>query len=86
MAATNIATDDTPDATPRREVRLDFDVIDRRAAELGVDTPAALAVFLGVNKSTVWRFRNGRMNPGLGTAMHFAARLGLPVEQIAQAL
>lgn len=74
MAATPT---DAPSATPA----LDFQVIDARAVELGVTSEAALAELLGVDRTTVWRWRKGR-GIAFDTADQVAEALQLPLESI----
>lgn len=74
MAATTTAA---PGATPA----LNFEVIDARAAELGVTSEAALAELLGVDRTTLWRWRKGR-GIAFDTADQVAAKLQLPLDSI----
>jgi transcriptional regulator with XRE-family HTH domain len=74
MAATKEAA---PDATPA----LNFTAIDRRADELNVDR-LELADFLGLDKTTVWRWRNGLTVPSFGAIKEVAAKLGLSLDEI----
>lgn len=80
MNATGSAPQDATVATPA--VRLRFDVIDARCAELEASTDVARAELLGVDRTTLWRWRNDRMGVALGTALDLAERLSLPVESI----
>lgn len=74
MAATPT---DAPSATPA----LDFQVIDTRAVELGVTSEAGLAELLGVDRTTIWRWRNGG-GIAFDTAEQVAEKLQLPLDSI----
>jgi transcriptional regulator with XRE-family HTH domain len=74
MAATKEAA---PGATPA----LNFTAIDQRAEELKVDR-LELAEFLGLDRTTVWRWRNGLTAPSLAAVKEVAARLGLTLDEI----
>lgn len=67
-----------PDATPA----LNFAAIDARAEQLGIEGKAALAEHLGIERTTLWRYRTGRVTPPLDTAQLIARRLGLPLGDI----
>lgn len=58
---------------------LDFEVIDRRLQELGVDLDdkAAEANALGIDQSTVWRLRQRKTVPLLATVMTIHESLGI---------
>lgn len=57
---------------------LDFEVVNRRLIELGVDLDdkAAEANALGLDESTVWRLRRRRTEPSLATVMAISESLG----------
>lgn len=74
MAATTPAASG---ATPA----LDFQVIDAKALDLGVTSEAALAELLGVDRTTLWRWRKGR-GIAFDTADQVAAALQLPLDSI----
>ena len=74
----------TGNATDAAPIRLRFDVIDQRAAELGIGTRRALAKLLDLDPASVWRFRKGRMAPSLDTAMRVAERLDLRIEDVVE--
>jgi transcriptional regulator with XRE-family HTH domain len=71
----------TPTAAPSATPALNFQVIDARAAELGVTSEAALAELLGVERTTIWRWRKGR-GIALDTADQVAEALQLPLDSI----
>lgn len=68
--------------------RLDFEVIDARAAEiLGIDkasvTNQLLADTFGLGDRTAWwRYRTGRVTPTFDTALEMAKVIGITVEQL----
>jgi hypothetical protein len=66
---------------PRARTRwwLDFDVVDRRLMELGVDLEdkSAEAAALGLDSSTVWRLRGRKTAPLLATVMTISESLGI---------
>lgn len=80
VTATAPATSGATVATP--PIRLRFDVIDRWAAEHDATSDRAIAVLLGVNCSTLSRFRKGQMGPSLPRAVGIAAKLGISVEDL----
>ena len=63
-------------------MRLDFELIDRGASNLGATTEGARARLFGVSRSSLSRFRRGLMTPGLGAALRIASVLNLSVEDI----
>jgi hypothetical protein len=58
---------------------LDFEVIDRRLIELGVDLDdkAAEAAALGLDQSTVWRLRQRKTVPLVASVMTISESLGI---------
>lgn len=76
------ATDRTAKGATDATVALRFEVIDSRAAELGVTTKKALAELLDLDRTSLWRFRRRELNPSLKTAMRVAERLDLPVTDV----
>lgn len=78
------ATDGTDDRATDATVALRFDVIDRRATELGVTTEKALAELLDLDRTSLWRFRRRQLNPSLKTAMRVAEALHLGVEDVTE--
>ena len=72
------ATTGTDGAT---EVPLDFDVINKHAAILGI-SKGRLAALVGVNRITMWRYREKGMMPSLEIAGHIAEALHLSVDEI----
>lgn len=69
---------DAPGATPT----LNFDVIDTRAEALHIHGKAALASYLGVDVTTLWRWRKGIVAPQLATVREIAALLGVSVADL----
>lgn len=80
MSATGSSAKGATVATPA--VRLRFDVIDARCAELEATTDVSRAELLGVDRTTLWRWRNDKIGVALATALDLAERLSLPVESI----
>jgi transcriptional regulator with XRE-family HTH domain len=71
------ATTGTETAT---EVPLDFEVINERAGLLNI-SKGRLAELAGVDRTTMWRYRQGMM-PSLEIARRLAAGLRLSVDEI----
>ena len=71
---------DATDATPVARLRLD--VFDANTARLGATTDAARAELIGVDRATIWRWRNGHLTPSLDRAMTIANLLGLAMEEL----
>lgn len=69
---------DAPDATPV----LNFDVIRTRAEALRIGGEGALADFLGVDRTTLWRWRKGLVVLPLDTAKQVADRLGVSLDEL----
>jgi transcriptional regulator with XRE-family HTH domain len=72
MAATKA---DAPNATPA----LNFDVIEKRAEDLGIES---LPDYLGVHHTTIWRWRNGLTVPDFEVLCDVAAKLRLSLDEI----
>lgn len=77
------------DADISLPVRLNFEVIDARAADiLGIPrdqiTDRALGELFGKTRETVSRLRNGKYVPSLETAMDMAEVLELALEAFAE--
>ena len=49
-----------------------MDVFDANAERLGATTDAAKAELIGVDRATIWRWRNGHLTPSLHRAMAIA--------------
>lgn len=71
----------TKEAAPHAAPSLNFTVIDQRAEQLGVDR-LELADFLELDRTTVWRWRNGLTTPTLAAVKEVAAKLGLSIDEI----
>lgn len=74
MAATKTGA---PDAPPV----LDFDAIERRFAEIQSDVES-LEEFLGYDRTTIWRWKNGLTVPSWATTRQIAAKLGMTLDEI----
>lgn len=66
------------DAMPR----LNADLFDRRCEAKGAYSDAEKAALVGVNRSTLLRFRRGDMGPRLEVARRMAERLEVTVDQL----
>lgn len=75
MPATETDASRGTPATDR--VRLRFDVIDAWAAERGAYGDTAVAALLDIDRTTVFRYRTGRISPTIATAMGIAAKIGV---------
>lgn len=62
--------------------RLNAELFDRRCEDLGATTEPQRAALLGVNASTLWRFRKGEIGPRLEVARRFAQILGVTVDEL----
>lgn len=65
-----------------RPIWLNFEVIDRRCAELGATTDAERAERLGTTASSLSRWRRGVMDITLDRAAQIAANIGLTLTEI----
>lgn len=78
------AAQETPNrgirATDR--IRLRGNVLDERAIRFGAKTEIELAQHLGIDRTTLYRIRNGKTTPSLELAMDLAGRLGVTVEEL----
>lgn len=63
-------------------VRLNTDLFEQRCQALDLVTEEQKATHLGVNISTLHRFRKGEMGPRLEVARRFAQRLGVTVDEL----
>lgn len=61
---------------------LDGALLDRLTGLQGAGTNAARAKLLGVNKTSLWRWRTGRFRPNLDVAQRVADQLGTTVDQL----
>jgi DNA-binding XRE family transcriptional regulator len=59
-----------------------MDVFDANAERLGALTDAAKADLIGVDRATMWRYRNGHLTPSLDRALSIANLFGLTVEEL----
>jgi DNA-binding XRE family transcriptional regulator len=79
MPATPQPFSDAPVATPS----IDFRVFDARCAELGATNETARAELAGVDRATLWRWRNEGQSPSLAKAGFIADQLGITLDQLA---
>ena len=56
-----------------------MDVFDANAERLGATTDAEKAELIGVDRVTMWRWRNGHLTPSLNRAMAIADLFGVPL-------
>lgn len=63
-------------------ISLNLKLVDNRLGELGAETDEAKARWLGVNKSTLSRWRRGQMDISLSRAVELANRLGVELSAI----
>lgn len=75
MAATN------PDATSAT-TRFRLEVFDRAMEAKGIVSESAKAEFAGVDRATLWRWRNGVMIPSRDTLAFLGDRLELAVDDL----
>lgn len=62
--------------------RMNGELFDERAAALGATTPGERAQLAGVDQSTLWRYRTGRLRPTIDTARLIADRIGVTVDEL----
>ncbi len=72
MAATKTDAPNAPSV-------LNFAAIDARAKELGIES---LHDHLDVERQTVWRWRNGLVQPTFEMVKHVADELGLTIDEV----
>lgn len=65
-------------------LRIDFDVFDRECALRGATDETARARLAGVDRATLWRWRNGRYTPSLSAITRIAQRFDLSVDELIQ--
>lgn len=68
------------DAMPA--IRLDAALFDQRCEALDVTSEVDKAALVGVDTSTLHRFRKGDIGPRLEVARRFARRLGVTVDDL----
>jgi DNA-binding XRE family transcriptional regulator len=68
-------------ATPSLSIRLRTDVFDALAANLA-GTEQDRARLIGLDRTTLYRIRRGRVVPTLDVAMRLAERLGTTVDEL----
>lgn len=67
---------------PATGVRFRFDVIDKWAAQRGAYGDSAIAGLLDSDRTTIFRYRTGRISPTLARAAGFAHVMGVKVDDI----
>jgi hypothetical protein len=86
VTATRRARKPATNATPSVRVRLKFDLIDSWAIGQGRETSDTdLADLLGIDRSTVYRWRKALLTPSLETTLGLARRIGCQVENLIEA-
>lgn len=73
------ATTNSKSATPPR---LNFDVFDVECAKRGALDDTARGRLVGVDRTTVWRWRHGRQYPSLDAVSRIAEQFEVPVEDL----
>lgn len=77
------ATETEPNSgNPATAVRFRFGVIDAWAAKRGAVGDSAIAGLLGTDRTTIFRYRTGRISPTLDRAVGFADLMGVKVDDI----
>ena len=77
------ATDtDSNRGKPATDVRFRFDVIDAWAAERGAVGDLAIAGLLHSDRTTIYRYRTGKISPTLARAKGFADAMGVKLDDI----
>lgn len=61
---------------------INFALLDKLCAEQGATDEVARADLLDVNRTTLWRWRNGIQTPGLDVAARIAGRLNITVDEL----
>jgi DNA-binding XRE family transcriptional regulator len=77
----NAAQDRSDTATPS-PVRLRADVFDTLAGHQGAENEGDRARLVGIDRSTLYRIREGEVTPKLETALRMAERLGTTVDEL----
>lgn len=70
------------DVMDQAAISLNFEAIDRHAAELGANTEAERAELLHTTPSSLSRWRRGRMDITLGRAVELAEALNVTLSEI----
>lgn len=81
MQATQKSDAETPQSDGA-DIRLRLEVYDALALQKGKKTVVAQAAMHGVNRSTLFRIRNGERSPSLELAIRMATDLGTTVEAL----
>jgi DNA-binding XRE family transcriptional regulator len=69
-------------ATSATGVQVHWPAFDKAAEDLGASTDEEKASLVGVNRTTLYRWRTGVMRPSLGRALDLAHRLRLDLDQL----
>lgn len=80
MTATEASADHATPATGARR----FDTFDGRAEAMGVTSEGAKADLAGVDRVTLWRWRQGHQRPSLDTLTAIASRLDVSLTDLAK--
>jgi DNA-binding XRE family transcriptional regulator len=78
VTATGGGAKPATDATPR----IRFEIFDRECERRGAQDETAKAELVGVDRTTLWRWRNGRLTPSLAAATRIAETFDLTVEEL----
>ena len=65
-----------------RTPRFNNELFDLRCAALGATSEEQRAALVGIDPSTLYRFRRGRIGPRLEVARRIAERLGVTVDDL----
>lgn len=76
MSATPEALEGATVATP---APINWELFDRRCAELKKTSERARADLIGVDRSTLWRWRTGQANPSVTKVDEIAGILAVPI-------
>ena len=72
----------TPPSCATATPQINWAVFDRRCKELGIETEAAKAELLHVERTMLWRYRRGEFAPKFGSVIGAAKALELTVEEL----
>lgn len=76
------STEHTAHATDAISTAFNAELFESRCAERGATTNEQKAALVGVDWSTIHRFRKGEMGPRLEVARQMAERLGTTVDEL----
>lgn len=69
-------------ASGAAEPRIDFAIFEAKCAEHGATTDVARAQVVGVNRTTIWRWRKGLCAPDLTVATEIAEQFGITLDEL----